>query len=41
MPVRFPIGTGKRIDALEGPNKRAQFVRDTVEAELKRREKKT
>jgi len=38
-PVRLPIGTGERIDALVGKNKRAEFIREAVEAELKRREK--
>lgn len=27
----------ERIDALMGPNRRAQFIREAVEAELKRR----
>ncbi len=29
----------ERIDALVGKNKRAEFIRQAVEAELKRREK--
>ena len=38
--VRLPAGTGERIDALIGKNKRAEFIREAVEAELKRRERK-
>jgi hypothetical protein len=37
--VRLPDGTAERIDALVGPNKRAEFIREAVERELKRREK--
>lgn len=36
--VRLPIGTAERIDAVAGKNRRAQFIRDAVEAELRRRE---
>lgn len=37
--VRLPLGTGERIDALAGKNRRAEFIREAVEAELRRREK--
>lgn len=37
--VRLPDGTPERIDAIAGKNKRAEFIREAVEAELKRREK--
>lgn len=36
--VRLPEGIPERIDAVAGPNKRAEFIRDAVERELKRRE---
>jgi hypothetical protein len=36
--VRLAEGVGERIDALVGPNRRAQFIREAVEAELKRQE---
>lgn len=35
--VRLPKLVLERIDALLGPNKRAEFIREAVEAELKRR----
>lgn len=35
--LRLPGGLLDRIDALMGANRRAQFIRDAVEAELKRR----
>lgn len=38
--VRLPDGTPERIDAVAGPNKRAEFIREAVEKELRRREKK-
>lgn len=34
MPVRFPKGTAERIDALVGPNRRAQFIREAVASVL-------
>lgn len=37
--VRLPQDVMDRIDALMGGNKRAQFIREAVEAELTRREK--
>lgn len=37
--VRLPIGLPERIDALEGPNRRAEFIREAVEREVERREK--
>jgi metal-responsive CopG/Arc/MetJ family transcriptional regulator len=39
-PVRLPVGMAERIDALMGPNRRAEFIRQALEAELKRRERK-
>ncbi|MDW9537102.1 hypothetical protein GOB07_13630 [Sinorhizobium meliloti] len=36
--VRLPEGVPERIDALVGKNKRAEFIRKAVEAELERRE---
>lgn len=38
--VRLSPEALARIDALEGPNRRAIFIREAVEAELKRREEK-
>jgi hypothetical protein len=39
-PARFPAGTLDRIDAaLEDGEKRADFIRDAVERELRRRER--
>ena len=37
--MRLPIGLPERIDALVGPNKRAEFIRETLEAEVFRQEK--
>lgn len=37
--VRLPEGIAERIDAVAGKNRRAEFIRDAVERELKRREK--
>lgn len=39
MVVRLPEGTPERIDAVAGKNRRAEFIREAVERELKRREK--
>ncbi|WP_157783878.1 hypothetical protein [Sinorhizobium fredii] len=39
--VRLPEGMPERIDALVGKNKRAEFIRQAVESELLRREKKS
>jgi len=42
MPARLPEGTLDRIDAvLEDKESRGAFLREAVERELKRREKKT
>lgn len=42
MPGRFPEGTMDRIDAvLEEKEGRAAFLREAVERELKRREKRS
>lgn len=38
--VRLPEGVAERIDALCGANRRAEFIREAVERELKRRERK-
>lgn len=35
--VRLPKAILERIDALLGPHKRAEFIREAVENELKRR----
>lgn len=37
MLVRLPEGVPEQIDALAGPGKRAEFIRDAVEREIKRR----
>ena len=37
--LRLSEGQGARIDALCGPGKRADFIREAVEAELTRRER--
>lgn len=39
MLVRLPDGVAERIDAVAGKNRRAEFIREAVEAELARREK--
>jgi len=36
--VRLPEGVPERIDAIVGKQKRAAFIREAVENELKRRE---
>lgn len=41
MPARFPAGTLDRMDAvLDHGEKRADLIREAVERELKRRERK-
>lgn len=35
--VRLPEGMAEQIDALAGPGKRAEFIREAVEREIKRR----
>lgn len=37
--VRLPEGIPERIDALAGKNRRAEFIREAVEREIKRRER--
>ncbi|WP_375274486.1 YlcI/YnfO family protein [Methylorubrum thiocyanatum] len=37
--VRLPEGVPERIDAVAGKNRRAEFIREAVERELKRRER--
>lgn len=37
MLVRLPEGVTEQIDAIAGPGKRAEFIRDAVEREIKRR----
>lgn len=39
MKVRIPEGIGERIDALAGPNRRAEFIREAVVAEVERQER--
>lgn len=39
MLVRLPAGMAERIDAVAGENRRAEFIREAVERELKRRER--
>lgn len=39
MIVRLPADIPDRIDALVGKNRRAEFIREAVERELKRRER--
>jgi predicted DNA-binding protein len=39
--VRLPVSVFERIVAVAGPNRMAQFIREAVEAELLRRERKT
>lgn len=38
--VRLTVEALDRIDAIAGPNRRAEFIREAVERELKRRERK-
>lgn len=37
--VRLPQDVSDRIDDLAGPNRRAEFIRDAIDRELKRRER--
>ena len=37
--VRLTVAVRQRIEALVGPNRMAVFIREAVEAELKRRER--
>lgn len=37
--VRLSEESLERIDALVGPNRRAEFIREAIERELKRRER--
>lgn len=39
MLVRLPEGVAERIDAIAGENRRAEFIREAVEKELRRRER--
>ena len=39
--VRMTTETKKRIEALIGPNRMAEFIREAIERELKRREKRS
>ncbi|MBO4228038.1 ribbon-helix-helix domain-containing protein [Bradyrhizobium neotropicale] len=38
--VRLPAGVAERIDKIAGKGRRAEFIRDSVEKELKRQERK-
>jgi predicted DNA-binding protein len=35
--IRLPKGMPARIDAIAGKNRRAEFIREAIEKELKRR----
>jgi hypothetical protein len=37
--IRLTATVAARIDAIAGPNKRSDFIREAVEKELKRRER--
>jgi len=37
--IRITADMAARIDALAGPNKRSDFIREAIEAELDRRER--
>jgi hypothetical protein len=37
--VRLPEDVKDRMDALAGPNRRGEFIREAVEREIKRRER--
>lgn len=37
--IRLSDGMAERIDAIAGKNRRAEFIREAIEAELKRRER--
>jgi predicted DNA-binding protein len=39
--VRLSVETLRRIEALVGKNRMAEFIREAVERELKRRERKS
>lgn len=39
--VRLPEGIAERIDAVAGKNRRGEFIREAVERELRRRERKS
>ena len=39
--IRLPEGLGERIDNLVGPRRRAAFIREIVEREVERLEKRT
>ena len=38
--IRITAEMAARIDAIAGPNKRGEFIREAIERELKRRERK-
>ena len=40
MLVRLPEGMAERIDAIAGAGRRAEFIREALERELARRERK-
>lgn len=40
MLVRLPDGLAERIDAIAGKNRRAEFIREALENEIKRRERR-
>lgn len=39
MLVRLPEGVAERIDEIAGANRRAEFIREAIEREIKRRER--
>jgi len=39
MLVRLPSGVAEQIDAIAGKNRRAEFIREAIEREIKRRVK--
>lgn len=38
--VRLPEGTAEKIDEIAGKNRRAEFIREAIEREIKRRLRK-
>lgn len=39
--IRLPADALAELDALAGPNKRAEFIREAIDREIKRRRVKT
>jgi len=38
--IRLPTVTLNKVDELAGPNRRGEFIREAIEREIKRRERK-